>query len=78
MSEVKRTFMQELNLWSEANIIGPLGSAASTFEEGGQEQEWEPTVEQVKKAIREKVLESYRNGLKAPRRPTAAAAVVRR
>ena len=36
MSEVKRTFMQDLNLWSDANIIGPLGSAASAFE-GDQE-----------------------------------------
>jgi hypothetical protein len=61
MSEEKLTFMHELDLWIEANIIGPLGSAASAFE--GEQEDWEPTVEQVKKAIREKVLESYKNGL---------------
>jgi len=33
-----------------------MGSAASAFE--GDQEDWEPTVEQVKKAIREKVLES--------------------
>jgi hypothetical protein len=61
MSELTRArgYMQELNLWSEANIIGPLSmSDPNGFE-------WVNVVERVKRAIRTKVLESYRNGLKA-------------
>jgi hypothetical protein len=74
MSEVKRTtFMQELDQWSESSVIGPL--FASELEPA----DWEQSVERVKKAIRERVLASYRNGQVAgPRRPAAAAAVVRR
>jgi hypothetical protein len=56
MSEQKTSYMQELDLWSEANIIGPL------FNTDGNQEDWEPTVEQIKKAIRTKVRESYRNG----------------
>ena len=55
MSE-QRSFMQELDLWSDANVVGPLSSA------GPNHQEWPAVVEQVKKAIRQKVLDSYRNG----------------
>ena len=56
--------MQELDLWSEANIIGPL------FNTDPNQEDWEPAVEQVKKAIRTKVLESYRNGQAAgPTKP---------
>ena len=61
MSELTKakSYMQELNLWSEANIIGPLSiSDPNGFD-------WENVVEQVKRAIREKVLESFKNGLKA-------------
>ena len=74
MSEQKQSsFMQELDRWSESAIIGPLIASEA-------EEDWEPVVERVKKAIREKVLVSYRNGQAAgPRRPTApAAAAVRR
>jgi hypothetical protein len=59
MSEEKKSFMQELDLWSEANIVGPL------FHADPKEDDWEPAVAQVKKAIRQKVLESYRNGQQA-------------
>jgi hypothetical protein len=52
--EKARNFMQELDLWSEANIIGPL------FASETNPDEWESSVERVKKAIRTKVLESYR------------------
>jgi hypothetical protein len=55
MSEQK-SFMQELDLWSDANVVGPLSSADPNHET------WPAVVEQVKKAIRQKVLESYRNG----------------
>jgi hypothetical protein len=58
--------MQELNLWSEANIIGPL------YNTDLNQEDWGPTVEEVKRAIREKVLESFKNGLKAKDRPVKA------
>ena len=55
--------MQELDLWSEANVIGPL------LQIDPNQEDWEEAVEPVKKAIRTKVLESYRNGQGAgPRR----------
>jgi hypothetical protein len=67
MSEQKTSYMQELDLWSEANIIGPL------FNTDGNQEDWEPTVEQVKRAIRTKVLESYHNGQAAgPAKPRGA------
>ena len=68
MSEQKQSFMQELDIWSEANVINPLLSNDDDADEyvGGE------TVERIQKAIREKVLESYRNGQAAgSRRPVA-------
>jgi hypothetical protein len=57
MSEQKQSsFMQELDGWTEATIIGPL------FASETDQEDWEPAIERVKKAIREKVLVSYRNG----------------
>ncbi len=55
--------MQELDLWSEVNVIGPLLASETNPDE------WESTLERVKKAIRAKVLESYRNGQIAGARP---------
>jgi len=68
MSEVKRTFMQELDAWSVEAVISPI------LDEGPD------AIGGVQRAIREKVLESYHNGQRVgPRRPTAPAmAVVRR
>src|ERR1700690_3393469 len=66
MSEQKQesSFMQELDRWTESTIIGPLFASET---DGAA---WEPVIERVKKAIREKVLDSYRNGLRAkPRQP---------
>ena len=51
--------MQELDLWSEANIFRPL------FGTDPNQDDWKGVTEQVKKAIRAKVLESYRNGQQA-------------
>jgi hypothetical protein len=59
MSEQKTSFMAELDLWSEANIVGPL------FHTDPNQDDWEDRVAQVKKAIRTKVLDSYRNGQSA-------------
>jgi hypothetical protein len=69
MSEEKRTFMQELDLWSEANVINPL----LCNDDDADEYVGEERVEQIQRAIRQKVLESYRNGQSAgPRRAVAA------
>lgn len=62
--------MQELDYWTEANVIGPLLASETDAEE------WEPTIERVKKAIRAKFLESYRNGQVAG--PRQAPAMARR
>ena len=51
--------MQELDLWCDANIIGPL---SSTDPKG---KDWGIVTESVRNAIRTKVLESYHNGQKA-------------
>jgi hypothetical protein len=76
MSEQKVNYMAQLDAWSDVNVIAPLVYEGDTGEKPELTQE---TIEQVKKAIREKNLESFKNGLKAPRRPAApAVAVVRR
>ena len=54
--------MQELDRWTEATVITPLAAA-------DQAGEWDAAVDSVKKAIRQKALESYRNGLKAQAKP---------
>ena len=56
MSEEKKTsFMEELDKWTEASVVAPLADPAN-------ENNFDAAVEQVKKAVRQKVLESYRNG----------------
>jgi hypothetical protein len=62
--EKPKSFMQELDLWSEQNIFRPL------FGTDPNQDDWDKVEDQVKKAIRAKVLESYRNGQAAgPRQP---------
>ena len=63
MSEQKISFMAQLDQWTEDNVFGPL---LSTDEEGQPEELSQETLDQVKQAIRQKVLESYRNGQAAP------------
>jgi hypothetical protein len=66
--EKPRSFMQELDEWTITTVIGPLIQAdPNRLTEASPE--WERRVEQVKKAIREKVLKSYRNGQVAGPRP---------
>ena len=60
MSEQKKSFMQELDGWTEATVIAPL------VDPSNDEEGWVHAVELVKKAIRTKVLESYRNGQQKP------------
>ena len=69
MSEEKRTFMQELDLWSEANVINPL----LCNDDDADEYVGEERIEQIQKAIRQKVLESYRNGRAAGQRQPVVA-----
>ena len=58
MSEQKKPgYFEELDRWTEG-LIEALG-------EIGDEDLYLQEVEKIKKAIREKMLESYRNGLKA-------------
>jgi hypothetical protein len=57
MSEEK-SFMQELDEWTTATVINPLHEAITE----GDGDACDAACEEVKKAIRQKVLESYRNG----------------
>jgi hypothetical protein len=62
MSEQKQSsFMQELDQWTKTTVIDPLVDAVLDAHEGPYRQ----VVEQIEKAIRQKVLESYRSGQKA-------------
>ena len=61
--------MQELDRWSDDNVIGPLYRAAEDPDATDSEV-FLKIGEEVKKAIRTKVLESYRNGQAAgPTKP---------
>jgi hypothetical protein len=63
--EKPKSFMQELDEWSMAKVIDPLHDETTC-----QILDCGLVVERVKKAIRTKVLESYRNGQVAgPRKP---------
>ena len=59
MSEQKKlSFMQELDRWTQTTIINPLWDAI----EGQDEMDVPVVIAVIKLAIREKILESYRNG----------------
>jgi hypothetical protein len=59
MSEQKISFMAQLDQWTEDNVFAPL---LSTDVEGNPEELSQETLDQVKQAIRTKVLDSYHNG----------------
>jgi len=62
MSEQKAaSFMRELDRWTETTVISPLEGAIMDADQKGYEE----TVEKIQRAVRQKVLESYRNGQKA-------------
>jgi hypothetical protein len=68
MSEQKKpSFMQELDLWCEATVIGPIMQVSS--DPTSEDEEGAKAIETVKRAVRQKVLESYRNGQQAGPRP---------
>jgi hypothetical protein len=76
MSEQKQSsFMEELDRWTEITVINPLHEAITE----GDGADCDATCEAVKKAIRFKVLESYRNGQAAgPRSARSARKELRR
>ena len=62
MSEYRtNSFMQDLDLWIEANVVGPLLEAAPDSKYGDA-AEFSTTVIAVKNGIRRKVRESFING----------------
>jgi hypothetical protein len=66
MSEQKKSsgYMQELDKWTQENVLDPLFAfwPEVYMPHPMTEGEMEDATEKVKKAIREKVLESYHNG----------------
>ena len=58
MSEQKQSFMADLDQWSEREVIAPIADAYSH----GPDEVVARAKDFVKRAIRAKVLESYRNG----------------
>ena len=56
-------FMAELDRWVEQNVIDPLGRALAEEESA---EELGQSVSRIKREIRERVLDSYRNGQQAP------------
>ena len=54
MPEQKSNFMASLDEWTSENVFRPLYET--------EKDNWHPVMRQVEKAIRAKVLESYRNG----------------
>jgi hypothetical protein len=70
-------YMQQLDEWTQDNVFTPLSEAWEQWNDesipkADAEQFAEDAMEAVKKAIREKVLESYHNGLRAQQRPSGA------
>lgn len=67
--EKPKSFMEKLDQWTDVNVVNPLHEVITE----GDGAECDAARESVKKAIREKVLESYRNGQKAgPRKERSA------
>jgi hypothetical protein len=68
MSETNKGYMAQLDQWSDENVVFPLSLAVSN----GNDESRLAATDAVKKAIRDKVLQSYRNGQTAgPRKATA-------
>jgi hypothetical protein len=75
MSDKKESsFMRELDVWSAGTVVGPLSQAHEEYRNTHDHARWSEAVQQIQKAIRAKVLESYRNGQRAPFRANAKGA----
>jgi hypothetical protein len=72
MSEQRTNYMASLDQWSEEQVIAPIADAYTH----GPEEVIVRARELAKRAIREKVLESYHNGQNA--RPRAFQRPIRR
>lgn len=74
----KRSFMQELDDWTNARVICPLlkfiPEREYTMPDG--DAEFARACEEIERAVRGKVLESYRNGQAAGLTPPAAGRTV--
>lgn len=65
-SEQKTNYMQELDDWIDENVLDPMVEASSPDAADGALEE---TGELVRTGIKNKVLESYRNGQAAGQKP---------
>ena len=71
MAEQKPRYMQQLDEWTQETILDPLYKAWEAVENAPDEfreecqDELTEVVLTVKKTVRERVLQSYRNGQKA-------------
>ena len=65
--EKPKSFMEELDQWTEEAVIEPL--LYGDPEEDPNARSLEDIADQVRHGIRQKVLESYRNGQKAGAKP---------
>lgn len=78
MPEQNQGYMAELDQWTQGAILDPLYAAWGDVEHAPDEvldelrADLTRVVSEVKRAIREKVLESYRNGQQAQERKPAA------
>jgi hypothetical protein len=59
-------FMQNIDLWSAAEIIGPVSTAYEEYLKENDHEKWSKAVGRIQQAIRTKILESYRNGQSKP------------
>ncbi len=70
MSKEKYSYMGELDAWTGTYIIAPLYEAAQKHTDGTPESDkaMYKLDATIKKLVREKVLESYRNGQAAKKK----------
>ena len=70
-----QAFMEKLNLWTAEHVVSPVREAYQEYDaktevsEDTREKVLDGKLADVERAIREKVLQSYRNGQKAGPRP---------
>jgi hypothetical protein len=69
-----KSFMEELDQWIDDEVFEKLYVIWGASQDG----DMTATAESVKKAIKQKVLDSYHNGLRAAQRPAARTEVPKR
>jgi hypothetical protein len=70
MPAERKSYMAELDLWTDKTIIRPMLDHFIGFDRAGEEsdEDWNALEAAIKKAVREKTLESFRNGQRTPPR----------